>query len=171
MTVDVNPLLAGGVSPYGDVILAQSGVASSVTGTTDETVLFSCYVPPALLGPNSRIEIRPSWSFTNSANNKVIAVKVGLSLGAAVTLFTRTRTTVNAESPLIVQQLRGALNSQTRPYSGNSSYATSISAAPETGTIDYSLGQTIYITGDLANSGETITLESVQIKICGSGRA
>lgn len=171
MGVEVNPLLAGGASPYSDVIIGQSGVPSSVTGTADETVLFSCYVPPTLIGPNSRIEIRPSWNYTNSANNKVLAVKVGTSLGGATTLYTRTRTTSNAESPLIVQQMRGSLASQTRPYSGTGSYTTSVGTAPETGTIDYSLGQTIYITGDLANTGETITLESVQIKICGPGRA
>ena len=171
MGVTLNPAIAGASNQFGEVILAQSGAASSVTGTTAETVLFSCVVPPTLLGPNSRIEIRPSWNFTNSANNKVIAVKVGLSLGAATTLYARTRTTVSAESPLIVQQLRGTLNSQTRPYSGTSTYSTSISAAPETGAIDYSLGQTIYITGALASAGETITLESVQIKVCGPGRA
>lgn len=168
MDVTLNPVIAGAFNQFGEVILAQSGVASSVTGTTSETTLLSVYVPPALLGPNSRIEIRPTWSYTNSANNKTFAVKAGLTLGAATTIYSRTRTTSAGEMPLIAIQMRGSLTTQLTPYSPAGNYSINTTAASVI-TVDFSAGVFLFFSATLANTGETITLDAVQVKICGPG--
>lgn len=171
MGVIVNPALAGRIDPFSDIELDQYGSAgNSVTGTVAETVLRSIWVPPTILGPQSRIEVRPVWSFTNSANNKILAIKAGLTLGAAGTLYTRTRTTAAGEMPLIAAQFRGSLTSQLLAYSSGANYSFNTTAASVV-SIDFSTGAFIFVLGTLSNTGETITLDGVQVKVCGPGRA
>jgi len=165
MTVSVNQAL-GGIAPFA-VLLGQSGVASNVTGTTDEQVQFSCAVPSGLIGPNSRLIIEPTWRFTNNANNKIMSVKIGTTLGGATSIWSRTSTTQLCQTPLIVHQMRGDVASQVEPYSGLSTYAVNVGGNPSTRTIDYALGQNVYITGQLANSGDSLQLDAISIYVRG----
>ncbi len=165
MSVIINPIL-GGIRPFA-VLIGQSGVVNTVTGTTAETIQFSCQVPSFLLGGNSRLIIEPTWRFTNNANSKTMAVKVGVDLAGATTIWTRTSTTQLAQTPLIVHQFRGSLASQVEPYSGLSTYAVNVGGNPSTRTIDYSLGQTVYITGTLADGADSLLLDAISVYIRG----
>lgn len=168
---DANGNVMGLVQPSGSTLplvltLASTGVIASVTGTVSETALRTIPIPDGAMGANSRLVIKPVWQYTNSANNKIIAVKIGASLGGATTYYTRTRTTSNAEMPLIEIVNRGAVNSQVILYGQSGGYAVAQAANNITATYDFATASTnIYVTGTLANTGETIQLDSLWVDI------
>jgi hypothetical protein len=68
--------------PMGGSVLAQSGVVSSVTGTTTETTLASITVPGGMMGPNGALRVIPLFSCSNNANSKIVSIYLGgVSIG------------------------------------------------------------------------------------------
>lgn len=142
--------------------LGQSGAAASVTGTASETVLATITIPANSLGPNGAIRVRTSWSVTNSGNGKTLRVKLG---GIGGTAFLATyNTTITSYSDVRVITNRNATNSQIGSAPINSQFAGSASALP-TSAVDTTASTTLVITGELANTGETITLESYTVEV------
>ncbi|MBN9125992.1 MAG: hypothetical protein J0I90_00165 [Nitrosospira sp.] len=133
-------------------VLSSSAVAASCASTNIDEILASFTIKSGVLGPNSILQIEPLWTFTNSANNKIIKVKV-----AGVTVYNNTRTTVAREAPLIVLANRNSLQSQVQPYDSN--YFTSGTGSPQTYAIDFSVNVTVEITGQRANGSEALKLE------------
>jgi len=137
-------------------VLANSAVAVACALTATDEVLASFSIPAGTLGVNSILQIEPLWTFTNSANNKIIKVKF-----AGVTVYNVTRTTVAREAPLVVLANRNSLQSQIQPYDSN--YFTSGTGSPQTYAIDFSNAATVEITGQRANGGESLKLEYFRI--------
>lgn len=133
-------------------LLSGSAIPFSCSLTSIDEVLESFLIPAGTLGVNSILRIEPLWTFTNSANNKTLKVKIG-----DVTIYSAVRTTSVAEAPLIVLANRNSVQSQIAPYSDN--YITAGTVAPSTYTIDFSKNQIVFITGQRANSGDSLKLE------------
>jgi hypothetical protein len=133
-------------------ILSNSAVAASCSAAVFDEVLASFTIRAGTLGVNSILQIEPLWTFTSSANNKIVKVKVGSS-----TVYSATRTTSVKEGPLVALANRNSLASQIQPYDNN--YVISGSGAPATYAIDFSSDVTVQITGQRANTGDTLTLE------------
>jgi hypothetical protein len=138
------------------IILAQSAVAVSLTGTTAETALASIPIPAGLIGKNGTIRIFALFTYTNSANAKTMNAKLGGQL-----LFSNSSSTTVSQQPIIITHNRNSLSSQIT--SNSSSGATT--ASPNATTVDTSVDQVLQLTGTLASSGETITLESYTVEI------
>lgn len=132
-------------------ILAGSAIGFSCSSTTEE-VLDTFLIRAGTLGVNSVLQIEPLWTFTSSANNKILKVRIG-----GVEIYSATRTTSAKESPLIVLANRNSLTSQIQPY--DNTYITAGSGTPTTYTIDFSKNVTVDITGQRASSGDTLRLE------------
>lgn len=143
-------------------ILAQSGVASSVTGTTSETTLATITVPANAMGANGAVRIWCAWSWTNNGNSKTPRIRFG---GTGGTVFTsNTLTTSQSVQDVKIIQNRNATNSQvgtTNTIGGfsNSSVATVTAAIDTTAAVD------IVISGQLANSADTLTLERYLVEL------
>lgn len=133
-------------------VLSSSAVAVSCASTASDEVLASFAIAAGTLGVNSIIQIEPLWTFTSSANNKVLRVKIG-----GTTVYSFTRTTSVKEAPLIVLANRNSLASQIQPYDNN--YVAAGSGAPATHTIDFSVAVDVEITGQRANAADTLTLQ------------
>lgn len=144
---------------YIPVTLAHSAVAASLTGTAAETTLASITIPGGLMGPNGAVRITTIWSYTNSANNKFARVKFGGSLYIGATL-----TTTAQFHHLIYIANRGVTNSQIGAGNNTIPYGSGTAALPIS-SIDTSQDQVITLTGQLANTGETITLEAYSIEV------
>lgn len=170
MPTTINPLVSGIAQKTDYLLLAQTGVRVPHTGNTTKTLLYSVDIPANLLGPGSSLEIRPYWSYTNSANNKVCAVEIGPNAGSTQVPWTRTRTTSEGEGPHILLFNQGAVNSQIMVHSSTGDAGTAWATAFATYTIDFSVGNTIFVYGTLANSGETIALEALRVAVHGPGR-
>lgn len=170
MTTVIDPRLAGIAAKTDYLLLAQTGVRVPHTGNTTKTLLYSVDVPANLLGPGSALEIRPYWSYTNSANNKTCIVEIGPDAGPTVVPWTRTRTTSEGEGPHILLMNRGALDSQIMVHASTGDAGTAFGAAYVTYAIDFSVLNTIFVYGTLASSGETIALEALRVAVHGPGR-
>lgn len=170
MPTVIDPRLASVAAKTDYLILAQTGVRVPHTGNTSKTLLYSVDVPANLLGPGSSLEIRPYWSYTNSANNKSCIVEIGPNSGSTVVPWTRTRTTSEGEGPHILLMNRGASNSQIMVHASTGDAGTAFGAAYATYAIDFAVRNTIFVYGTLANSGETIALEALRVAAIGPGR-
>jgi hypothetical protein len=137
-------------------VLSNSAVAATCSFTASDEVLASFTITARTLGVNSILQIEPLWTFTSSANNKILKVKIGSS-----TVYSATRTTFVKEGPLVVLANRNSLASQIQPYDNN--YMTAGSGAPATYAIDFSVNVTVQITGQRANAGDALTLEYYRV--------
>jgi hypothetical protein len=136
-------------------VLSNSAVAASCASTGFDEVLASFTIPAGILGPNSILQIEPLWTFANSANTKILKVKVGAS-----TIYSATRTTSTKEAPLIVLANRNSVALQIQPY--DSAYVTAGSGAPNTYSENLLVPVTVQITGQRA-AGEALTLEYYRV--------
>lgn len=137
-------------------ILSGSAVAVACASTSFDETLASFLIPPGALGVNSVLQIEPLWTFTSSANNKVLKVKIG-----GATVYSATRTAAVKEGPLVVLANRNSLASQFQPYDNN--YVTDGSGIPATYAIDFSVNQTVQITGQRASGNDALTLEYFRV--------
>ncbi len=134
--------------------IAKSGVAASITGTLTETTLGTFSIPAGAMGPNGQIEITSLWQSTSSANNKTFKVNFGAS-----TAWTATVTTTSAEQAYTRVANRNATNSQV-VWINAGGYGSGTNASVVTFAVNSASAVTVNLTGTLANTGETITLES-----------
>lgn len=146
--------------PY---VLAQSAVASSHTGDTNETALATITLPAKAMRANGRLRISGVFTHTNSANNKTIRIRFG---GAAGTLYLSRTLTTTVSTPFLIEIAN--VNSESSQKSTRSSGGlldTSTAAALVTSSVNTALDVSIVISGVLANTGETITLDSYMVEV------
>jgi hypothetical protein len=143
----------------GVFIVASSAVASSVTGTTTETILATITLPANAMGSNGVVRITTLFSYTNSANTKTPRIKFGGATygGSSVT------TTTNVRDQRQIAN-RNATNSQIGNSAVLGSFAAS-SSAIVTSAVDTTAAVTILLTGQLTNTSETITLEYFLVEL------
>lgn len=146
-------------------VLASEAVAVSHTGDTSEAVLAAFTLPGGMMGPNGALRITSVFSFTNSANAKTMRYRLGGAGIAGTQLMV-----IGASSSLSImtQRLIQNRNSQASQVAGPGAFANSFGASgtpPATGSVDTASDQTVAITGQLTNSGETITLESCLVEV------
>lgn len=137
-------------------VLSSSAVAASCALTAADEVLGSFTVRAGIIGVNSIIQVEPLWTFTSSANNKILKVKVG-----GVTVYSATRTTSVKEAPLIVLANRNSLASQIQPL--DNTYVMAGLGAPATYMINFANNVTIDITGQRASNDDTLKLEYYRV--------
>lgn len=157
--VSGNPTIASNLR-----VMGQSGAASSVTSTTNETALATVTIPANTMGANGALRINMLFSFTNNANAKTLRIRLG---GISGTIFMAVTSITNQASlPLhrIIMN-RNATNSQiTQQSSSGQSYNVTTSAVT-TGAVDTTASQDLVITGQLTNTGDTITLEYYSVEL------
>lgn len=146
-------------------VLAASAVASSVTGTTTETALATITLPGGAMGPNGVARITSNWSYTNSANSKTVRYRLGAS-GVSGTAMLQASVTTTATH--VLQRTihnRNAQNSQLSSAIATQTSWNSSANANATAAIDTSSDQPIVLSGQLTNTGETVTLESYVVEM------
>jgi hypothetical protein len=143
-------------------VLKNTAVPSAHTGDTNETVEFTATIPGGYLGPNGRVRVKVATTYTNSANNKTIRVRLGGLAGAVVgqQILTTTASSTfefdfanNANQAIQVGGVAAGIGG----YGAGS--------AASSGTINTANDQDLVVTAQLANSGETITITSVCVEI------
>jgi hypothetical protein len=151
---------SGGVS-----LLAQSNAAISLTGTTTETTLATYTLPANTLGANGILRITSFWSCNNTANNHTARVRFGGTLGT-VYLTDNLNSRLNGQGITHIRA-NNATNSQ-KAFAGNNfvgSSFTSGTVAVTTSSVDTTSNVDVVISGQLANSGDNMTLEGYTIEL------
>lgn len=143
-------------------ILANSGTDIAHTGTTDETVIATVTIPGGTMGLNGCIRVTTHWNYTNSANNKIMRVRFG-GIGGTGYFSTTQTTTANFLNMCMIWNA-GAANAQKGMVALGAVFGSS-AGAQLTGTVDTSAATTLVMTAQLANTGETITLEAYTVEL------
>ena len=127
--------------------------------TTAETTLVTLTIPAGLIGSNGKVKMYPLYSMTNNANNKSLRVKLGGS-----TAFSTVVSNSSQSSALVIIRNIGSESVQKSSTSVVSGLGN-IGIALATLAIDTSVATTITVTGQLANSADTMTLEGFFMEI------
>lgn len=149
--------------PDGAQLLGRGSAANNnLTGTVTETAMATVTIPAGAMGLNGGLQIRSVWTVTNSANNKSLRARLG---GMAGTQFLAAGvTTVVVASDQRTIRNRNSAASQITSYTSTSTTSLGNSSnSATTGTVDTSAAQDLVFTGQLTNTGETITLESYEV--------
>lgn len=155
-----NPL-RGGVSKFR--ILASSAVAVTHTGNTSETVLATVTIPAGIMGLNGALRINSLWSTPGgSGNSKTCRIRLGGISGGTVFAIANT-TNLSIFDPSRIVHNRNSASSQSMRATNSSGGATSAAAA--TLSVDTSVALDLVFTANLANSGESITLEEYMVEL------
>ncbi len=148
----------------GSCVLAITNVAgTALTGTTTETPAFTYSAPAGLLGLNGALHIQGKATLTNSANNKTLRVRLG-AVGSGITgsILQDAVLTTTASAPFGCRiENRNSLSSQ---IGGNDTLQDTIGVnAWRTATVNTGAAFDVNLTAQLANTGESITLQSARI--------
>lgn len=146
-------------------VLAAGATPVSHSGDTFETALASITLPGGRMGPNGVLRITAVFSHTNSGNSKVLRYRLG---GSGVSGSAMMGITTSSTTSVMTQRLIQNRNSEASQVAGPSGIASSFGAsnnAPATAAIDTSVDQAIVLSCVLADSGETITLESWLVEV------
>lgn len=145
--------------PY---VFAASAVESAVhTGDTILTTFYTIAIPANTLGANGRLRITLSWRFTGTAGAKTMQVGFG-----GTTFFTAASgaATLTAANQIVIANR----NSTSSQVLGNVATTTSFGDTTTdivTGSVDTTASQDLVIQGQLANSGDSIAVESYLIEV------
>lgn len=146
-------------------VIAASAVAAAHTGDTNETALATITIPGGSMGANGVLRITATWSMTNSANSKTIRYRLGGIGGSALRTYGFTTTGSYRESIMIANRNSEASQLGGPPGTSVPGGFGLTSGAFVTGTVNTANDQDFVISGQLANSGETITLESYTVEL------
>lgn len=141
-------------------VLGRSAVAVSHTGDTNMTTLATVTVPGGSMGPNGILRITTLWSYTNSSNNKTIRTLFG---GVAFQSGIRTTTATLRDQRQIAN--RNAENAQVGGVTAVAVSFGSSAGAVTTAAIDTTVDQNVEFRCQLADAGETITLEYYLVEL------
>ena len=131
----------------------------SLTGTTAETTMLTIPVKGGLIGANGVLAIQPLWNATNNANSKTLRIKLG-----ATTCYSYGTVNLLSQDAYI----------NVRNISSESSQKTASGMAGGTGgtvnnynstSTDTSVDFNIVVTGQLANSADTMAIQAFLIMV------
>jgi len=143
-------------------LVAAANVAASITGTLTETNLATVTIPA--LGANDQVVVVSAWSYPNSGNAKVPRIRFHTASGVAGTVVANGSATTTTAMRLNVEGgNRNATNSQIWALATGGMAATN--NANVTTTLDTTVPTFLNFTATLADTGETITLQSYRVEI------
>lgn len=155
---------------WGSALLGNVSTDTSLTGLTSEEILYSLVIKAGTVGLNDVLSVHPLFSYTNSANNKTLRVKIGADVATGTTIWSAVNTTTLSAGPRIGLRSRNSLGAQILEHVGNGGFGSaegygSSGTDLTTTAIDFSIDRTLFITGQLALAGESITLRSVIVRL------
>lgn len=143
-------------------VLAASAVASSVTGTNTKTALATISIPGGAIGANGRLRVTCHFSTTASTNSKTLSWEYG---GSAFLNFTQNGATVGGFRDQREMANVNATNAQKSWRASQAPFGTGIASVTTGSGVDTTTAHDLVFYGTLANSGETITLESWLVEL------
>lgn len=155
---------AGVVGERAGISILGSGVGGSVSSGTAETQLASISVPAGAMGANGILRVTCRWTFTNSGNNKTMRVRLGGSGGVAYLAQVVTTTLIN-QTQTIIWNVNSASVQEGYPATVANPFTGASAGAFVTGALDTSVATTVYISGQPASGGETITLRGYLVEL------
>ena len=118
------------------------------------------------MGANGALRITTHWTYTNSVNNKSFIIRLGgTGLNGSVYMNAVATTTAQIFLQRTIWNVNSQSSQETFVNNNTNSFITTTTTTAPTGSVDTSSAQTLYINATLANSGETIQLESYMVEL------
>lgn len=146
-------------------VFAQSGTAASVGAVTTETTLATISFAGGEIGPNGWVMVLTQFSVNNNANSKNLRVRLGGAAGTIFYDYNATSVVGNTRITYIINSNSQSSQKNVTP-SGNSTGLGQFTGSTATATVNTAAAWDLVITGQKANSGDTITLEAYQVLVC-----
>ena len=131
----------------------------SLTGTTAETTMLTIPVKGGLIGVNGVLAIQPLWNANNSANSKTLRIK----LGATTCYSYGTANLLHQDAYINVRNI-GSESSQKTTSGMSGGTGGTVNNYNSTST-DTSVDFNIVVTGQLANSADTMAIQAFLITV------
>lgn len=140
-------------------VIAKSGAAVSHTGDLTETVLATIAIPANALGANGVLRVTSIWGLTSSANVKSIRARIGGSGVSGSVIMAQTALTAVA-NVRVDTLLINANSTSAQVVENTFPRGTDLLVTDNytTSAVDMTAAQNLVFSGQLANTGETITL-------------
>lgn len=146
-------------------VLFCSGVAASITGTTTETVLATYTLPANTLPANGVLRITTLWSSINNGNIKTAKIRFNGISGSV--LFTGVMTSRGVGQMITYIYANNSTSAQ--KWLGGTTFSDSaygaLNATMPTSSVNTTSNVDIVFTGQLTNSADTISIESIFIEL------
>lgn len=140
-------------------VLAQSGAAVALTGSTAETTLATIPIPAGALRQHGRLRLWLATTTTNNANAKTLKAKLnGNLIGGSLALAS------TASQSVEVDVVNGRVPNSNY---GNISAAIGATVSNQDAalTVDTTQAMTLTITGQLGTSTDTLTLQAYSLEV------
>lgn len=162
VNADINSAAAIAGSKIASVgrILASSVTAVSHTGDTAEFTFATYSLPANTLAQHGRLSVISLWSTTGSVNNKTLRVKLGSTAFLAFVQTGGTSTSYYRTTDIFARTTASEIS-----LVGTAGSGVGGQAGTTTGTEDLTTTLSLTLTGQLASSGENVTLEGYQILV------
>lgn len=141
----------------------QAGAAVSHTGNTTETALATITPAANVQGASGQFEIIAKWQIASSGNNKTARVRFNGIAGTAFTAIVQTTNTYFKTHTIIAN--RAATNSQIGDGGNGTGGWAPGTGADVTSAIDTTAVVPIVLSGELANGGDSITLNAYRVTL------
>lgn len=150
--------------PCGEQLIYVNNIGATLTGTTTETVLSTFTFPSKLASPNMTIVASSLWSTTNNANNKTLRARLNGTSGTEF-LSVAISTSTSFQTETMIRH-RNSVASQIGMSAGTTTQYGLSGNAVVTSNIDMSsANRDIVLTGQLANSSDSIILRAYTISL------
>jgi len=144
----------------GDYLIAGSAVQVSHTGDTNKTTLATVTIPANIMGSNGFLRISAIWGFVGTAGAKTCTIEFG---GTAYINSAFGATALSARSEPIIAN-RNATNSQVGFATGQVNFSSTTTGVT-TSAVDTTANVSLIFTVQLANSGDTASLEGYLVEL------
>jgi hypothetical protein len=131
----------------------------SLTGTTAETTMLTIPIKGGLIGANGVLAIQPLWNANNNANSKTIRIKLG-----ATTCYSYGTVNLLHQDAYINVRNIGSESSQKTTSGMAGGMGGTVNNYNSTST-DTSADFNIVVTGQLANSADTMAIQAFLITV------
>ncbi len=132
----------------------------SVTGTTTETTLATFTIPANAMGANGFVEIQFAPTWTNSANAKIINIR----LNGVMFWFAQQTTNSGLRAVVTVFNTNSA-TAQIGPAQTPNGLGVITAPSPTIGAINTAADVAVTITGTLASAADTISLQAASCRV------
>lgn len=146
-------------------VFAQSGTAASVGAVTTEATLATISFSGGEVGPNGWVIVTTHWTVNNNANSKNLRVRLGGAAGTIFYDYNATSVVGNVRPTYIINNNSQSAQKSGAPTGNTTGFGQFTSSGP-TATVNTASAWDLVITGQKANSGDTITLEGYQVLVC-----
>ena len=142
------------------VVFIAKGAGTSHTGSTAETTLATVTLPARVMGTDGLLRVTSFWTFTGAGGTRTPRVKFG---GTNVAGNSNASTILSQN--IITNVSNKTASTQTATGLGLSTGVGAIAATSLALSIDTTADVTILLTGQLANSGDSVTLDRYMIEV------